>query len=328
MKKITAIGILGIVVGCTPPSPSDSIEKDNTTQCIRFLAFGDWGRMGSPEQVNNASAMAEYASNHPLDFIVSTGDNFYDNGVSSIHDEHWVASFEDVYNQPSLQVPWYVVLGNHDYRGNVDAQLAYRSPNNDRWNLPGRHYLKNFYSNGIKVALLVLDTSPTEDTYYEEEKYKNVWSQDTASQKKWARAVLDTLKADYIFVAGHHPLYSGGKRQGETFSQLHHWEPLFRKYHVSAYLCGHEHDLQYHEADFGSAGTLVHIVTGAGSEIRPTGYIREETYQSSNVKSRFATAKNGFTIIECGLKSARIELFANSELVFTDSIPSFNYEAN
>src|SRR5262249_10265627 len=71
-------------------------------------------------------------------FVVTTGDNFYD-GVTSLHDAHWQESYEAVYHRPSLQIPWYVVLGNHDYQGSVQAQLdyAYLSA---RWCLPAPDY--------------------------------------------------------------------------------------------------------------------------------------------------------------------------------------------
>ena len=71
-------------------------------------------------------------------FVISVGDNFYENGVASLQDPHWQQSFEHVYAAKSLQVPWYVVLGNHDYRGNVDAQLDY-GKTHPRWNMPARY---------------------------------------------------------------------------------------------------------------------------------------------------------------------------------------------
>lgn len=42
-----------------------------------------------------------------IDFVVSTGDNFYDNGLSSEHDTAFEESFTDVYTANSLQKQWY-----------------------------------------------------------------------------------------------------------------------------------------------------------------------------------------------------------------------------
>ncbi len=50
-------------------------------------------------------------------FVLSVGDNFYPAGVRSVRDPQWAAAFEEVYTADSLQTPWYVALGNHDYRG-------------------------------------------------------------------------------------------------------------------------------------------------------------------------------------------------------------------
>lgn len=47
-------------------------------------------------------------------FVVSTGDNFYKDGVTSASDPAWLSSFGDVYSGPALSgLPWYAVLGNH-----------------------------------------------------------------------------------------------------------------------------------------------------------------------------------------------------------------------
>jgi len=45
-----------------------------------------------------------------------------------VDDPQWQSSFEKVYTASSLQVPWHVVLGNHDYHHDPDAQIAYARP--------------------------------------------------------------------------------------------------------------------------------------------------------------------------------------------------------
>ena len=49
--------------------------------------------------------------------MISVGDNFYEDGVSSVDDSQRRTSFEGVYAVPAVQVPWYSLLGNHAYRG-------------------------------------------------------------------------------------------------------------------------------------------------------------------------------------------------------------------
>ena len=93
-------------------------------------------------------------------FIISVGDNFYEHGVASTDDPQWQKTFEDVYVAPSLQVPWYVALGNHDYLGNCDAQIAY-SRLSQRWNMPARYFTQTRpIDAATAVDFFYLDTTP------------------------------------------------------------------------------------------------------------------------------------------------------------------------
>lgn len=42
-----------------------------------------------------------------IDFVVSTGDNFYDDGLTGVHDTAFEESFTKIYTAKSLQKPWY-----------------------------------------------------------------------------------------------------------------------------------------------------------------------------------------------------------------------------
>ena len=94
---------------------------------LRFLVIGDWGRGGRPDQVAVANVAKKVFDELGCEFVVSTGDNFYNWGVRSPTSQAWLTSFENVYH-PSLKRNWFSVLGNHDYAGSVEAQLNYRSP--------------------------------------------------------------------------------------------------------------------------------------------------------------------------------------------------------
>jgi len=43
-----------------------------------------------------------------IDFVISTGDNFYENGLKGVHDQAFEESFTDIYTAQSLQKPWYL----------------------------------------------------------------------------------------------------------------------------------------------------------------------------------------------------------------------------
>uniref|UniRef100_A0A915K5D2 Calcineurin-like phosphoesterase domain-containing protein n=1 Tax=Romanomermis culicivorax TaxID=13658 RepID=A0A915K5D2_ROMCU len=50
-------------------------------------------------------------------------------------------------------------------------------------------------------------------------------------------------RADYLFVAGHHPMYSIGDHGSDKYL-IEIFKPLFEEYNVTAYLSGHDHNLQ------------------------------------------------------------------------------------
>lgn len=48
-----------------------------------------------------------------IDFVISTGDNFYKNGLKGVHDQAFKESFMDIYTAQSLQKPWYSGIISH-----------------------------------------------------------------------------------------------------------------------------------------------------------------------------------------------------------------------
>ncbi len=115
--------------------------KDDYT--LHFMSIGDWGRNGEYDQLEVAKQMGLWGADHPNNFVISNGDNFYPKGVISEFDPLWHYSFENIYTAHSLQCDWYPVLGNHDYHTDVDAQLRY-SKISRRWDMPARYYSKEF----------------------------------------------------------------------------------------------------------------------------------------------------------------------------------------
>jgi tartrate-resistant acid phosphatase type 5 len=270
---------------------------------LTFLVIGDWGRCGEYFQTEVAEQMARASVSSDADFIISTGDNFYPNGVASVNDPLWDKSYEKVYHQYSLQKDWYVVLGNHDYRINAQAEIDY-SAKSARWILPSHYYSVKLPIDGdtTKKALFVfIDTNPMINKYYSDAVYgKAVKNQDTATQKKW---LLKTL-ADpdpairWKFVVGHHPLYTSGKRikSAETLQFRKTMEPILKAYHVDAYICGHEHQLEYIKPE----GSTHHFISGAGSETRPVNEKLPE--------SKFKAADHGFMLFSVTAKNMNVQV--------------------
>ncbi|MGI8952444.1 MAG: metallophosphoesterase [Chitinophagaceae bacterium] len=236
---------------------------------LNFCVIGDWGRHGEFYQKAVADKLADAIAGIGASFIISTGDNLYPNGVVSEYDPSWQSSFENVYARHETHVNWYVALGNHDYKSNPDAEVAY-SKISQRWNMPARYFSikKRIGKDTTKTAeFFFIDTSPFEKDYYSDEDYeKEVRTADTTAQKKWLINALKKSTATWKFMVGHHPLYSAGMRKGKLQDFINSFQNIFEKYKVDAYFCGHEHQLEYDEPN---GLHFKQFISGAGSEARP-----------------------------------------------------------
>jgi predicted phosphodiesterase len=198
---------------------------------VRCLALGDMGT-GHPDQHRVAKAMSIFAKREGTDFILTLGDNFYENGVTSVDDPQWKTKFEDVYDAAPLAVPVYATLGNHDYRGNIQAQIDY-STKNARWRMPSPYYSFSKNLDGdATVAFFAVDTTPL-----------HLGSEGIDQQLAWLDKALGESKARWKVVFGHHPPYSHGDH-GPDAPLTALLEPLFVKHKVDVYLAGHDHHLE------------------------------------------------------------------------------------
>ena len=282
---------------------------------LRFIVFGDWGRNGEDNQKQVAHTMGVVARKFKAEFIVSTGDNFYPSGVKSTRDYNWIASFENIYTAQSLQTDWFVVLGNHDYQGVPQAEVDY-SEVDRRWNMPARYYSKIFYIDNDTtqgVLLVFIDTTPFLSESYRNKKF-HMQDQDTARQRIWLEKTLSEASANvkWKLVFGHHPVYTGGGRMTapETMEMKKLFHPIFEKYHVDAYICGHDHNLQYIKPP----GFTHYLVSGAGSELS-----RTVVHPEGGV---FAKAENGFMNITVSSKQMHVSMVNyKGENIYSVTIP-------
>ena len=285
MKKLIYITLILTFFACQPTkspeksAPQLSEDFQEIEDAYYIYTIGDWGRNGEYGQQELADMMGLAARKIEPEFIIATGDNFYPNGVASIQDPLWQSSYEEVYSAHSLNVDWYVVLGNHDYRGNPQAEVEYTNISR-RWNMSSRYFHKDITTDdGASVRLVFIDTSPLNDEYYHEDNYRDkVIGQDTTAQLAWMDSLLAVDGFDWKIVVGHHPLYSGGKRIDDQNFVRPHLEPRFEKYRVDVYLAGHEHDLQHIKP---ANKVTHHFISGAGSEVRPTGMLESSLFAES-----------------------------------------------
>ena len=241
---------------------------------VRFLVVGDWGT-GGTLQKQVAAGMATVAGRARPTAILSVGDNIYNSGVDSVDDPQWQTKFERVYDAPSLAVPWWAILGNHDYRGNVRAQIDYHR-RNPRWNMPNTYWKTSFQSDDdvTKIDVLGLDTQQLTTK-------ASGWK----DQLTWLETMLGTSTATWRLVLGHHPMRSYG-HYGDTPLLVRELRPLLEQGMTDMYFCGHEHDLQViqHPED----GFLC-AVSGAGAGTRPS---------KQGPHTKFAASHGGFMSVK------------------------------
>ena len=271
-----------VTVGASMTLDSHAEPSDN----FSFIVLGDWGRDGTSHQGEVAAQMEVAAREIGCACVVTVGDNFYEDVVHSVDDPKWKSSFEDVYNGPRLKhMPWFAALGNHDYGSAPQAQIEYAALSS-RWKMPSRYYKVSGAELGCaSVDLFILDTCPMIADYRLGNGIMaaNLKGQDAKAQLDWLDRELTASKAAFKFVFGHHTLFSGGSTHGDTPDLIHRLLPILKAHRVTAYVNGHDHDLQYIVRD----GLNV-ICSGAGSKVRPVAAVPG---------TKFCAERSGFSIV-------------------------------
>jgi tartrate-resistant acid phosphatase type 5 len=264
---------------------------------ITFIVLGDWGRDGQQNQTEVATAMGKWCmTKGPCNFIISVGDNMYDYGVVSQDSKQFDTSFENIYIHPGLEgIKWYLGLGNHDYRGNPQAQVLY-SKRSKRWYMPYNFFNETFELQNIKNArgktinmlktvssgslredeerdvivrmkMVILDTNPLIQRYWTDKKMNQtaIKTFNATKQLQFYENAMSDAQDEWRIIVGHHPMYSAG-RHGDNNDIIKVYQQRFQKDKASIYFSGHDHSLQHlFNPQFNRTH---HIVCGAGSKVK------------------------------------------------------------
>lgn len=236
---------------------------------VRFVSFGDFGT-GSQTQYRVAQAIAKKCQQAGCDFAITLGDNIYNDGVKSVDDPQFQSKFEKPF--APLDFRFYMVLGNHDYRGSVQAQVAY-TQRSSKWYLPSRYY---DFEVG-PVHFMALDTNLPDK-----------------AQRDWVLSRLKAVKAPWRIVYGHHPRFSNSVYKNTQSAELKSLLDSFCG-QAQLYLAGHEHDKQVLKPNCG----ILHVIAGTGAGQRTPG---------KGPNTLFSGNSLGFSWIEVTPQHLRLEV--------------------
>ncbi|KAI4352073.1 hypothetical protein L6164_006359 [Bauhinia variegata] len=232
---------------------------------LSLVVIGDWGRKGKYNQSEVALQMGRVAEKLNIDFVISTGDNFYDDGLIGIGDAAFEDSFSRIYNAKSLQKTWYNVLGNHDYRGDVLAQLnPILGKIDKRWICQ-----RSFIVDTEIAEFFFVDTTPFVDKYFYKPKHHKYDWRGVLPRKKYLSKLLEDLDlalkgstANWKIVVGHHTIRSIG-HHGDTIELKMQLLPILEANNVDMYINGHDHCLEHISS---TTSQIQFLTSGGGSK--------------------------------------------------------------
>ena len=299
---------------------------------IHGLVMGDWGGSDTspfttPQEVTTASGMEKIGKANGATFALALGDNFYSYGINSVDSTRFQSTFENVFTN---QVPFHVIAGNHDHRGNVSAQIAY-SGRSKRWKFPSEYYKlnKTSPSGDVTLDIFMLDTvilSGNCHVDYDEDLELNgnqlpgpKVQKASDDQLTWLENGLKSSTADYVIVAGHYPVYSICEH-GPTSFLVDNVKPMLEKYKVNAYLNGHDHCAQ-----FISYNNVQYQTIGSAHENNPSTS-HKHNIPSNSLKFHKGDGNGGFATLDISSNGMVITHYDGNgqELFVSPSSPSRN----
>ncbi|KAF5730280.1 purple acid phosphatase 17-like [Tripterygium wilfordii] len=299
---VLAIGF-GVYLLCGSAELQRFEHPTKSDGSLSFLVIGDWGRRGGFNQSEVAFQMGRIGEKLDIDFVVSTGDNFYDKGLTSEHDTAFEESFTKIYTAKSLQKQWYSVLGNHDYRGNAVAQLSPLLRKIDsRWLC-----LRSFIVNAELAEIFFVDTTPFVKTYFTNPDGQNYDWRGISSRKRYITNILKDVEmalsestAKWKIVVGHHAIRSVG-HHGDTKELVDLLLPVLKANDVDFYMNGHDHCLE-HISD--TESPMQFLTSGAGSKAW-----RGDTKEMNKESLKFFYDGQGFMSVKLSQTEADVAFY-------------------
>lgn len=215
---------------------------DENINTFRFIVYGDT-QIYDERHAYVVNRIVEDSDLNTA-FILKPGDHT-EEGTS---EKSWSKFFESAYPLSS-QIPYYMVLGNHE-RNSILYYRAFELPSG------GGDYSKRWYSFDYGNShFVILDSNILESS--------NLYEK----QMEWLEEDLkNNNDKKFIFVAFHHPFWTTATEYGsmeENLPEGHfntkNWLPIFKKYGVDVVINGHIHAYERYFKD-----GIMFITSGGG----------------------------------------------------------------
>ena len=269
MLMLLAGAVFALPAFAQSPEEWESLEKD-----VNFYLANDLGRNGYYDQKTIAETMGVMAETLSVECVLAAGDVHHFEGVRSVDDPLWMTNYELVYKHPELMIPWYAILGNHEYRSNPQAVIDY-----------------------------------SKDKYRQDaEDYPDAGKQDMGKELAWIDSVLDTVKADWILVVGHHPIYAQtDKNESERTDMQQRVDKILREHgNVDMYLCGHIHNFQHIRVKGSDIDYVVNSSASLARDVEPIA------------GTQFCSNEPGFSVIAAGKNELCLHMMdKNGKVLYT-----------
>ncbi len=209
----------------------------------QFILMGDVGT-AAPQQFAVADTLRKKCESEKMcKAVFLLGDLIYELGIASADDPQLQTKLEVPYKD--IDLPFYLVLGNHDYVGCATCYLSFAT-GHPKWHFPNRYYVQEFDN----VAFFIIDTE-----------------QFDPDQRFWLNKELATNQKRWNIVLGHRPIISEEEsKKGENWNGKKELQDIVCA-GADFYISGHAHVQEERKQLPGCTARF--LISGAGgSEVR------------------------------------------------------------
>ena len=241
--------IVPLILGIAAGSSVELAPLHFATETLEIIAMGDVGEPESGLEMTAKMINEKFGSTASTAFLL--GDNFYPAGVEDVEDPMFEEIFVNLIAKSLPEVKFHVILGNHDYKGDPEAQIEY-SKLNAKWVMPSKYYRRDFVSDSAVTCVWFLDTQ--------------LLRGEDPEQLSWLDSTLAASShCNWKIVTGHHGIYSAGK-YADDVALVRDLLPVLEQHGVDLYLSGHDHQSRVFRRE-GSVKTFIFITAGASADV-------------------------------------------------------------